>query len=100
MARMFVFSQVASASSAEDFLSEEKSCAAKITEKPSERAWAGALTLIVLVMLLNLLGRFALTERLIARGALKDGLVINMVPNGHLPGKVAEAGAMLTALLN
>lgn len=29
-----------------------------------------------------------------------DGLVINMVPNGHLPGKVAEAGAMLTALLN
>ena len=39
-------------------MSEEKSCAAKITEKPSERAWAGALTLIVLVMLLNLLGRF------------------------------------------
>lgn len=31
---------------------------------------------------LNLLGHYALTERLIARGALKDGLVINMASGG------------------
>ncbi|MCY1460972.1 hypothetical protein D9M71_785810 [compost metagenome] len=41
-ARILVFSQVASASSALDFLSEEKSCAANVTLKPRLRAWAGA----------------------------------------------------------